>query len=224
MKHETTFANWIRYGGQSEFTVQFKARPSLEKKFSVVPERLLATITDDALRLAVARLNAFLPEYSSINISGVNTSDLEAELSDAIAARLSKTGVPVNPNDPVIEAAIRRYAERLNGRFQQSGLGVTEYIWRSRDDERVRSLHRQYGDQTFFWDIPPEGSHPGAGYNCRCYAEPVLAGIVFPDGAVCDIINETMLSDLFPGAATERLRAIAREVDLQIVTGKLNSP
>jgi len=224
MKNETKYANWIRHGGHSEFTLQFKALPYLEKKFSVVPERLLATIKDDALRLAVEQLNAFLPEYSSIDISGIDTSDLEAELSDAIASRLNETGIPVNPNDPVIEAAIRRYAERLNGRFQQSGLGVTVYIWRSRDDDRVSSQHRQYDDQTFSWDNPPEGGHPGAGFNCRCFAEPVTAGIVFPDGAVCDIINETMLSDLFPDAATERLQAIAREVDLQIVTGKLNSP
>ncbi len=224
MKYETKFASWIRHGGHSEFVVPLKASLCLEKKFSVVPERLLASISDDALRLAVERLNAFLPENSSINISSVNTSDLEAELVENIASRLSEIGVPVDPNDPVIEAALRRYAERLNGRFQQSGLGVTEYIWRSRDDNRVRSLHQQYDDQTFSWDNAPDGGHPGAGFNCRCFAEPVTVGVDFPDGAVCDIINETMLNDLFPDAASDRLQAIAREIDLQVVTGKLNSP
>lgn len=137
MKHETKFASWIRHGGHSEFVVSLKASRSLEKKFSVVPDRLLASISDDALRLAVERLNAFLPDNASINISAVDTSDLEAELVESIASRLSEIGVPVNPNDPVIEAVLRRYAERLNGRFQQSGLGVTEYIWRSSDDDRV---------------------------------------------------------------------------------------
>lgn len=224
MKHETKFASWIRYGGHSEFVVPLKASLCLEKKFTVVPERLLASISDGALRLAVERLNAFLPDKSSINISSVDTSDLEAELVESIASRLSEIGVPVNPNDPAIEAALRRYAEQLNGRFQQSGLGVTEYIWRSRDDDRVRSLHQQYDDQTFSWDNPPDGGHPGAGFKCRCFAEPVTTGVDFPEGAVCDIINETMLNDLFPDAASDRLQAIACEIDLQVVTGKLNTP
>lgn len=64
MKYETKFASWIRLGGHSEFVVPLKASLCLEKKFSVVPERLLASISDDALRLAVERLNAFLPENS----------------------------------------------------------------------------------------------------------------------------------------------------------------
>ncbi|WP_170607397.1 phage minor head protein [Ruegeria arenilitoris] len=224
MKHETKFANWIRKGGQREFTVHLKTPAVLDHKFTVIPERLLASIMDDALRTSVERLNAFLPQNLSINISGVDTSDLKAELSNSITSRLNNSGVPVDPNDPVIEAAVRQYAERLNGRFQQSGLGVAEYIWRSSDDDRVRSLHMQHDDQVFSWDSPPEGDHPGEGFNCRCFAEPVTEGINFPDGAVCDVINKTMLNDLFPNAAEERLQAIAREIDLQIVTGNLNSP
>lgn len=104
------FARWIRHGGHSEFVVPLSASLCLEKKFSVVPERLLASISDDALRLAVERLNAFLPDKASINTSSVDTSDLEAELVESIASRLSEIGVPVNPNDPVIGAALRRYA------------------------------------------------------------------------------------------------------------------
>ncbi len=170
------------------------------------------------------RLNQFLPENTSINIASVDTGDIKAEFAEAVASRIGEIGVPVNPDDPVISSAIRRYAEQLNARFQRAGLGVTEYIWRSSDDERVRSLHREYDDRRFSWGQPPDGGHPGEAHNCRCFAEPVVEGLAFPEGAVCDIINANMLAELFPDAPETQLAAIARELDLQIVTGKLGSP
>ncbi|MCZ6770597.1 MAG: phage minor head protein [Proteobacteria bacterium] len=170
------------------------------------------------------RLNRFLPENTSINMALVDTGDIKAEFAEAVARRISETGVPVTPDDPVISSAIKRYAEQLNARFQRAGLGVTEYIWRSSDDERVRSLHREYDDRRFSWDEPPDGGHPGEDYNCRCFAEPVVTGVIFPEGATCDIINSDMLSKVFPSAPEDRLAAIAKEIDLQIKTGKLDSP
>jgi len=224
MKHETKFAHWIRTGGHSEFLLRLNGNAGLETKFTVVPDRLLATILDDALGTAVQRLNRFLPEHTSINMASVDTGDIEAEFAETVASRIGKIGVPVNPDDPAISSAIRRYAEQLNARFQQAGLGVTEYIWRSSDDVRVRSSHRDYDDRRFSWDEPPGGKHPGEDYNCRCFAEPVVAGVIFPEGATCDIINANMLEGLFPDAPEAQLAAIARELDLQIVTGKLGSP
>ena len=169
-------------------------------------------------------MNQLLPENTSINIASVDTGDIEAEFAEAVASRISEIGVPVDPDDPVISSAIRRYAEQLNARFQRAGLGVTEYIWRSSDDERVRSLHREYDDRRFSWDEPPDGGHPGEGYNCRCFAEPVVTGVIFPEGATCDIISSDMLSRVFPTAPEDRLTEIAKEIDLQIKTGKLDSP
>ena len=57
-----------------------------------------------------------------------------------------------------------------------------------------------------------------------CFAEPVVTGVIFPEGATCDIINSDMLSRVFPRAPEDRLAAIAKEIDLQIKTGKLDSP
>lgn len=45
------------------------------------------------------------------------------------------------------------------------------YIWRTEEDDRVRSSHAQREGQIFAWDEPPEGGHPGEDYNCRCVAE-----------------------------------------------------
>ena len=51
---------------------------------------------------------------------------------------------------------------------------TTHYIWRTRRDNRVRSVHADREGQVFSWDNPPEGGHPGEDYGCRCTAEPYV--------------------------------------------------
>ncbi|MFC6689205.1 phage minor head protein [Jhaorihella thermophila] len=62
----------------------------------------------------------------------------------------------------------------LINELRQRALGIEQYVWRSRDDARVRDSHAEYDDRIFDWDTPPEGGHPGQAYNCRCHAEPFL--------------------------------------------------
>lgn len=57
---------------------------------------------------------------------------------------------------------------------RQEEAGVTEYIWRTARDPRVRDDHRSREGKTFSWSNPPSGDHPGQAILCRCYAEPVL--------------------------------------------------
>ncbi|WP_157956227.1 phage minor head protein [Acuticoccus yangtzensis] len=68
---------------------------------------------------------------------------------------------------------VRRFAGRINTE-RQTGLGIEQYIWRSRDDGLVRDLHAGHDDKVFSWSRPPEGGHPGEAFNCRCVAEPVV--------------------------------------------------
>ena len=174
--------------------------------------------------MAVSRLNAYLSDGVSIDITPIDLAPIKDELRVELADRLSETGVSVNPNDPVINSIISRYAERLNELFQVEGLQIDEYIWRSRDDERVRSAHAANEDQVFSWSDPPEGGHPGQPWSCRCNAEPVLDLAEIPEGAVCDILTGDRLLAVFPDADEAKLAALAREIDLQIVTGQLDSP
>ncbi len=46
------------------------------------------------------------------------------------------------------------------------------YIWRTQDDDKVRSSHAHRDGEIYSRDNPPPGGHPGKDYNCRCYAEP----------------------------------------------------
>lgn len=66
-------------------------------------------------------------------------------------------------------------------RLRQQEAGVTEYVWQTSGDERVRPTHKANDGKTFKWDKPPATGHPGTAINCRCVALPVLDDLLtFP--------------------------------------------
>ena len=96
------------------------------------------------------------------------------------------------------ERLARAFARAIN-QLRQEDLGVERYVWRSRDDDRVRSSHAENDDQVFRWDSPPSGGHPGQAPNCRCYAEPVPPGTV-PNVILVDV-PAILDSSILPDAA-----------------------
>ncbi|CCQ74449.1 phage head morphogenesis protein [Magnetospira sp. QH-2] len=74
------------------------------------------------------------------------------------------------------------------------------YIWRTVGDNKVRSSHADREGQTFSWDDPPEGGHPGEAPNCRCWAEEV-------EKKDCDKIAEALDHVVF-----DRIRSNMRNV------------
>lgn len=76
----------------------------------------------------------------------------------------------------------RDQTAKLNGqiqRYQQMDAGITEYIWCTCGDERVRESHRSLNGKKFSWSSPPTNSdgrscHPGEDYQCRCIGRPVF--------------------------------------------------
>lgn len=69
---------------------------------------------------------------------------------------------------------------KLNGeitRRQQEDAGITEYIWSTSEDSRVRDSHAGLNNKRFKWSDPPvvdtktgRRCHPGEDYQCRCVA------------------------------------------------------
>lgn len=58
---------------------------------------------------------------------------------------------------------------------RQRDVGITHYVWRTSEDERVRPAHRRNNGREFAWTTPPFATgHPGAAIQCRCNADPVL--------------------------------------------------
>jgi len=75
----------------------------------------------------------------------------------------------------------RDQVSKLNGalnQIRQDDLGITHYIWRTSEDERVRETHQENNGKRFAWDSPPaETGHPGEDIQCRCTADPDLRGM-----------------------------------------------
>jgi len=67
---------------------------------------------------------------------------------------------------------------KLNGRLNQTrqeAAGITSFIWRTQQDDRVRPSHEEIEGQQFKWaEGAPGIGLPGEPYNCRCSAAPVI--------------------------------------------------
>ena len=62
---------------------------------------------------------------------------------------------------------------QLNADRQQAA-GLTDFIWRTSQDQAVRDMHAALEGQRFRFDDPPDVGLPGEDYQCRCHAEPVF--------------------------------------------------
>lgn len=81
---------------------------------------------------------------------------------------------------------------KLNARItqqQQTDAGITEYVWRTVGDGRVRESHRHLNGKRFKYSDPPvvdpktgRRANPGEDYQCRCVALPVfdIDGLTLP--------------------------------------------
>lgn len=64
---------------------------------------------------------------------------------------------------------------------QQADAGITEYVWRTVGDSRVRESHRHLNNKRFKYSDPPvvdpktgRRANPGEDFQCRCVALPVF--------------------------------------------------
>lgn len=71
-------------------------------------------------------------------------------------------------------------------RARSENIGIKWYIWRTSEDQRVRSSHSHMEGVLINWDNPPSPEkligmrhigyyHAGNIFNCRCYPEPVVS-------------------------------------------------
>ncbi len=75
------------------------------------------------------------------------------------------------------ELIARDQTSKFNGELnqrRQTALGITEYIWRTAGDFRVRPVDARNNGHTYRWNKPPAGGHPGAKVGCRCIAQAIV--------------------------------------------------
>jgi len=88
----------------------------------------------------------------------------------------------VAPDDEIgaivrVRARVAGWAAKANQRKQEA-IGVKRYIWRTRQDSRVRPGHARLEGTVQRWAKPPDVGggrmlHPGEDWNCRCIAVPI---------------------------------------------------
>ncbi len=87
---------------------------------------------------------------------------------------------------------IGKFVAQVNEARQQA-MGIKEYVWRTVNDNRVRPEHSEREGQRYAWADAPEGGHPGADFQCRCYAEPVM------DELLSGVGDQPLTSQAEPG-------------------------
>ncbi len=77
-----------------------------------------------------------------------------------------------------VDQTLKANAALTRVRHQEAG--ITQYVWSTSRDERVRDRHRDLEGRVFDWDSPPvtndkgERNHPGEDIRCRCVAIAVI--------------------------------------------------
>lgn len=145
--------------------------------------RSLETSFRETLKRIDAENRAYLQSRLSRReqTSAIELIDVDEEIEEAVAAFTEAIGKLDVEEEPL---AVSKVSDRLAGIFaalinerRQLELGVTEYVWRTRGDDKVREDHQPRDAQVFDWDHRHHDGHPGHAPNCRCIAEPVLPDV-----------------------------------------------
>lgn len=130
-------------------------------------------------------------------IKKVNATVVDAVSSGTSQADLTKAIMKANSNISKTRARLiaRDQVGKLNGDLagrRQKDAGVDTYTWKSADDERVRSTHKNMDGKSCKWadaskvkdgdkwvdrSASMASGHPGYEIQCRCYASPNLDDI-----------------------------------------------
>ena len=111
--------------------------------------------------------------------NGIAADDLAEDFEDTFD--ISENNATRIANDQ-----IGKLAGQVDSDRQQS-LGISKFIWRTVEDERVREAHAVLDGQLCSWDDPPvnedtgEQIIPGQDINCRCWPDPYMGDLLDDD-------------------------------------------
>jgi SPP1 gp7 family putative phage head morphogenesis protein len=126
------------------------------------------TIREKNVHLMQKASEAFISDVSDV---------LQENYGESVKTLASKLQERVDVSKSKAEFIARDQTLKLNGeinKIRQTNAGVTDYVWSTSKDERVRPEHAELEGQTFSWNDPPEPGHPGEDFQCRCVAIPVI--------------------------------------------------
>ncbi len=121
-----------------------------------------------------------LTEYiARETLKGRRASDIMADLTDEGMDKETKARIKLIARTEVSKTQTALTQARA------TSLGLNWYIWRTSEDERVRSSHNKMSGVLINWKDPPDPEklagvksygnyHAGDTFNCRCYPEPIV--------------------------------------------------
>jgi SPP1 gp7 family putative phage head morphogenesis protein len=212
MHFGSKFERFIRSGSDGEIVIPWGGHIGFETKADPIDGLSVVSLIGHANADNISFLMGFLGSDAQSTIEGVPVGGLHAWVREELRSRLAETGGAGIDNDPVLSSIMRQFDAKLNARRQQA-LGISHYIWRSSDDNRVRSTHAARDDQTFSCDERLPGGFPGEDFGCRCYAEPVIS----PD--LCEPKQGLSLTAAIESAAFIGYAEAAKDFGLDLVGG-----
>lgn len=151
-----------------------------------VPPALLDGFLDENVALISDITPALAARVQAAIHRALTTGQLHADLATVLDREM---GYAADRAANIARDQIGKIYGQVNAKRQQD-LGVTEFIWRTVGDERVRGnpggkypnakpSHWDRDGKTYKYADPPRGAKgerelPGTPINCRCFGEPIL--------------------------------------------------
>lgn len=133
---------------------------------------------EDHLRLAVSRNAALIKSLAEDTVKRIEMTVYENSVAgNSVATLRQKLKEDFGISDRRAQLIARTESSKFNAELnmiRQKQAGITEYIYSTSKDERVRPLHAGYDGKTFKWDVPPSDGHPGTAPNCRCVSRGIV--------------------------------------------------
>lgn len=136
--------------------------------------RLVDDFTADNVALIKSVPQRFFSDIEKQVTSGVRAGQRWEDMAADLEAR---HGIAKDRAKVIARDQVGKFYGELNQKRQEN-LGVTGYIWRTSNDNRVRDEHELREGVHFEWSDPPADGHPGEPILCRCYAEPDVESIL----------------------------------------------
>jgi SPP1 gp7 family putative phage head morphogenesis protein len=133
------------------------------KLFSAQNAQLITSLPDQELERVAGYIERGLQDGTSIR-------EIEKDIQKSFGITRRRAKLIARDQTTKLNASLTK--------LRQQEVGVTEYVWQTSGDERVRPAHRANDGKTFRWDKPPATGHPGSDVNCRCVALPVLDNLL----------------------------------------------
>lgn len=136
---------------------------------------------DGYLETAVTRNVGLIQSLADDTVSGVRAAVTNAILQGRTAAQLRKDltarfGIADRRAKTIARDQIAKTTSDLN-RIRHQQAGITEYVWMTSQDERVRALHRSLEGKEYAYGQPTgaeQGLPPGQPINCRCVGKAIV--------------------------------------------------